>query len=106
MGKGPKMCIAAGNVFVPNKVMCLQWVTNCCEVLSIKIFPKECHACGIFMTRDEMKNDEVLFLKEGGVAADARKIVKNHGDSFLTTRSRQYLFVDVGEELEESKVVL
>ena len=73
MATGPKTYTAAGNVRAPSKALCLQWVKECWEALPTETVKKSFRACGISMHTDGTEDGEIHCLKEGGVAADARK---------------------------------
>ena len=111
MVTGPKTYTAAGNVRAPSKALCLQWVRECWEALPSEMVQKSFRACGISVRVDGSEDEEIHCLKQGGVAADAREVVRRDTASLDTTTDTEDLdpFADLEEdedELEQNEVVL
>ena len=86
-------------------------VKDCWEELSSEIAQKSFCACGISTSTDGKEDDKIHCLKEGGVAADARKTVRRDTATLASAPEADDIdpFADIeedGEELEENEVVL
>ena len=101
---GAKTYTAAGNVRAPSKALCLQWVKECWEALPTEIVKKSFRECGISVHTDGTEDGEIHCLKEGEVAADARKTIERDTAALATATDsleESDPFADVEEDEEE-----
>ena len=80
----------------------LLWVKECWEVVLVEIVQKCFCVCRISMNTYGMKNEEIHWLKEGGVAADAREAICRETAMLDPTELEESdPFADVEEDEEE-----
>ena len=85
---------------------------ECWEALPTETVKKSFRACGISVHTDGTEDGEIHCLKEGGVAADARKTIERDTAALATVTDsleESDPFADVEEdeeELEENELVL
>ena len=84
MADGPKTYTAAGNVRAPSKALCLQWVSECWEALSVETIKESFRVCGISASTDRTEDGELCCLKTGTVAAEAREPLRQETATLLS----------------------